>query len=123
MGLTSNKFGITPKKLAILSLASGISSIAVIFNPPIELLLGACAVLLAWLFRIYNQKFSLLSIIGLVLGIIGILLSIFVFLNYIAVIRLMDNPESLIQSIKDPDLANQFREMLNYYREMLNNLK
>jgi hypothetical protein len=119
----SDKISAHAKHFSILSMAAGVASLLSFFNPPIALLLGSCAIMLAFLTHIAQKKLGAPAIIGIILGIFGILLSILIFFNYLFVMHVLDNPEALISQISDPTVAQQIRDMLTQYRELLNSLQ
>ncbi len=106
------------KNMAILGIVSGILAIMMFSDPPMTLCFGALAVIFAWLSRSYLRHFSKMGIAALVLGIIGILLSLFVFFNFMLAINIMDESESIAASM-DPASADEFRSMIDYYKEIL----
>jgi hypothetical protein len=118
-----NKISGYTKQISYLSVAAGVASLLSFFNPPIGLLFGGSAILLALLTRFCNQKFSGTAVAAMILGIFGVLISILIFFNYLFVMRILDNPEALISQISDPAAAQQIRDMLSQYRELLNSLR
>ncbi len=120
---STNRTAARSGTLATFSLVIGVTSLLVFFYPPFQLLLGACAIFLAWLSKTPGQRLGGLSIGGIVLGVFAILFSIIVFLNFIAVIHLFDNPDSLIEMIDDPATAALFREFISQYRTLINSMK
>ncbi len=107
------------RNTALLGIVCGILAIMMFSDPPVTLCLGAVALIFAWLSRSYNQKhFSRMAIAALVLGIIGVLLSLFIFFNFMLAINIMDESESIAASM-DPASAEEFRSMIDYYREAL----
>lgn len=119
----SNKPLVGTKMIAGFSLGTGISSLLMFFNPPFGVFLGSCAIILAWWSKIQGRKLSGFSLAGIILGVSGIALSVVIFLNFVAVIRLFDNPEAFIGQFDDPAVRTQIRNMISQYRELINQLR
>lgn len=119
----SNQFNEKAGNFAFLSMATGLASLFSLFNPPIGLLLGSAACILAYLTYTCRRRLGAPAIIGSILGVIGILVSLLIFFNYLFVIRFLDNPEALIGQISDPVKAQQFRDLIAQYKDMIRQLQ
>ncbi len=107
------------RNMAILGIVSGVLAIMMFSDPPMTLCFGAVAIVLAWLSRSYNNRhFSRMAMVAFVLGIVGIILSLFIFFNFMLAMAIMDDPESIAASM-DPASAEEFRGMIDYYRNAL----
>ena len=100
-----------PNTFAFFSLAVGIFALFACVSPPMQLLLGASALMAAYLSR-NGRPMTGPAIAGTVMGICGILSS-FVFLAfYVLTIRMLDDPNTVAMQ----------REILQQYQDMLNSL-
>ncbi len=106
------------KNMAFMGVISGVIALMMFSDPSMSLLFGAIAIILAWLSHTYIKHYTRTAIAALVLGIIGVLLSLFVFFNFMLAINIMDDTEAIASSM-DPAAADQFREMINYYKDIL----
>lgn len=80
-----------PNTFATLSLISGIFALVSCCFPPLQLLLGASAIMLA----IVSKKggpFPGTSMAGLILGILSVICSILMFINFVFTMQLMQDP-------------------------------
>ncbi|NBH73496.1 hypothetical protein D3Z51_16065 [Clostridiaceae bacterium] len=94
---------------AFFSLAIGIFALFACVSPPIQLLLGATALMAAY-FSKNGQPMTGPAIAGTVMGICGVVSS-FVFLAvYVLTMRMLD----------DPNYVAMQREMMRHYQDMLN---
>ncbi len=107
--LQPNKTGNSVGRYAIFSLALGMFSIMSCSSPPVQLLLGSGAILLAYLSK-DGKPFHKAAILGMILGILAIFSSFLMFFNFLFVLKLLD----------DPSYAALFRQILSQYQEMLN---
>lgn len=80
-----------PNNFATLSLVAGIFALISCCFPPLQLLLGAAAIMLA----IVSKKggpFPGMSVAGLILGILSVICSILMFINFVITMQLMQDP-------------------------------
>ena len=103
----------TPDKrtntFAFFSLAVGIFALFACVSPPIQLLLGATALMAAY-FSKNGQPMTGPAIAGTIMGICGIISS-FVFLAfYVFTLRLLDDPNNVAMQ----------REIMRQYQDILN---
>lgn len=97
--------------LALLSIVSGIFALTSCCSPPVQLVFGAAAVMLAWLSK--NEKpMTVPAIIGMIMGIVSIVLSILIFVNYIWAMDLM----------ADPNNAAMVKDIFRQYQDVFNSL-
>lgn len=97
--------------LAISSMALGLIAIISCFSPPVQLGFGACALILAYASRL-NRPITVPAIIGIVLGILSIIISVFMCITVLYGIRMMDDPAN----------AAFMREFLKEYQDALNSM-
>lgn len=97
-----------PSTMAVLSMVLGIFSLVICCVPPLQLLLGAVSIFLAILSK-KGRPFSGFAIAGLVMGILSIICSILVFLYFLLVMRMM----------QDPQYASMFQDLLKQYEDIL----
>lgn len=95
--------------LATVSLVVGIFALICCCLPPLQLLLGSTAMILAVLSK-KGQPFCGQAIAGLILGIIAILVSIMIFAYLIFVIDLMQDPAN---AAKVSEFMNEYQNILN----------
>ena len=100
-----------PNRLATTSLLVGILGIFSWFYPPVQIILGSAAALSAWLSR-KERRFTGAGIAGFIIGIICILLSLFIFSQYVLVYNIAQNPEN----------AELIRQVYNQAQEILNSM-
>lgn len=98
-----------PNRLARTSLFLGIFGIFSWFYPPVQIILGSAAALSAWMSR-RERRFTGAGIAGFIIGIACVLLSIFIFSQYMLVYSIAQDPENaaLIRQI-----YQQAQEILN----------
>lgn len=99
------------ERLPLFSLLAGIIGILFCCTPPIQLILGAAAVLLAWISR-NGRPYTRQSRAGLILGILSILCSILVFGNFVMAMNL----------IQDPANADLVRDFYTQTRELMESI-
>ena len=80
-----------PNTFATLSLVSGIFALISCCFPPTQLLFGAAAIMLAIISK-KGSPFSGIAIAGLVLGILSVICSILMFINFVVTMQLMQDP-------------------------------
>lgn len=101
----------TPKNItsnfAFLSMLSGLFACFSFFYPPMQLLLGSSAVILAYISK-KGKPYSGLSIAGLITGIFSIVCSILMFGLIVYSFRMM----------KDPANAAMIRDIYQQYQEL-----
>lgn len=93
--------------ISLLSLLLGFAALVSCCAPPMQFLLGSGAIMLAFLSR--KEHFSSMARVGLILGILSILCSILVFIQYVTAMRLMSDPAN----------AALVKEVTRYYEEIL----
>lgn len=99
------------KKLSISSILTGILALIFCCYPPAQLVLGAAAVMLAYLSK-NNKPFTAPAIIGMIMGILSIIISILMFVQFIWAMDLM----------ADPSNAAMVKEIYRQYQDMFNSL-
>lgn len=97
---------------SIVSLVLAVSALFSCCTPPAQFFCGACAIMAAVLSR-KGQGFSTMARIGLVIGILSIICSILVFIQYVTTMRLMSDPAN----------AALMKEVTRYYQEFMNQLQ
>lgn len=102
----------TPNNLATFSLVVGIFGLFSLLSPPMQLLLGASAIMLAVISK-KGKPFAVPSIIGLSMGIVSVILSFIMFGYLIFVMDLM----------KDPEYAPLFDQVMEQYKSILNEIQ
>lgn len=100
-----------PNRLARTSLFLGIFAIFSWFYPPVQIVLGSSAALSAWLSR-RERRFTGAGIAGFVIGIFCILLSFFIFFQYMLVYNVA----------QDPANADLIRQVYHQAQEILNGM-
>lgn len=100
------------KPFPIFSLISGILALISCCTPPMQMLLGAAAVILAYISR-QGKPLSSMARTGLILGILSILCSLLVFFQYMAAMQLMSDPANA-------DLVN---EAIRQYQAIMEQLQ
>ncbi|HIT65384.1 MAG TPA: DUF4190 domain-containing protein [Candidatus Ventrimonas merdavium] len=96
------------QRLPLFSLLAGIIGILFCCTPPVQLILGAAAVLLAWVSK-NGRPYTRQSKAGLILGILSILCSILVFGNFVMAMNLIEDPANA-ELIRD--LYDQTRDLM-----------
>lgn len=92
---------------AAVSLILGFAALVSCCAPPMQFLCGASAVMTAVLSR--KEHLSGMARVGLILGILSILCSIFVFVQYVIAMRLMSDPANAVL----------VKEAARYYEEIM----
>ncbi|MGN0159478.1 MAG: hypothetical protein ACI39W_10165 [Brotaphodocola sp.] len=92
---------------ALVSLILGFSALVSCCAPPMQFFCGAAAIMTAFLSR--NGQFSGMARVGLILGILSVLCSILIFIQYIAAMRMMSDPAN----------AALVQEATRYYEEFM----
>lgn len=92
---------------AAISLVLGFVGLVACCAPPMQFLCGASAVMTAVFSR--KEHFSGMARVGLILGILSILCSIFIFVQYVVAMRLMSDPAN----------AALVKEAARYYEEIM----
>lgn len=92
---------------SISSLIFGIFAIMSCISPPIQLLFGAAALMLAYLSK-NGKRLTGLAVAGIILGMIGIIFSVLIFIYFMATVRLMDDPANIAL----------FRQAMSQYQEL-----
>lgn len=96
---------------SVVSLIFGIFALMSCISPPIQLLFGAMALMTAYLSR-NEKRLTGPAVAGTVLGILGIIFSILIFIYFMATIRLMDDPANMAL----------FRQAMSQYKELIDGL-
>lgn len=97
-----------PNTFATLSLVSGIFGLISCCFPPMQLLFGAAAIMLAVISK-KDGSFPGISIAGMVLGILSVVCSLVLFACFAYSMKLM----------QDPEYARIFNEMMTEYQQIL----
>ena len=92
---------------AIVSLVLGFSALVSCCAPPMQFFCGSAAVIAAFLSR--KEHFSTMARVGLTLGILSIICSILVFIQYVVAMRMMSDPAN----------AALVKEATRYYEEIM----
>ena len=92
---------------ALVSLILGFSALVSCCAPPMQFFCGASAVMAAFLSK--KGHFSGMARVGLILGILSILSSILIFIQYVTALRLMSDPAN----------AALVKEATLYYEEIM----
>lgn len=98
-------------KLAIFSIMTGIFALTSCCYPPLQLVFGVAAVLLAWLSK-NGKPFAVPAIIGLIMGVVSVLISILMFVQYVWAMSLMS----------DPSNAAMVKDFYQQYQNVFQNL-
>ncbi len=98
-------------RLSLFSLIAGILGLVSCCNPPIQLICGSSAAILAWLSRT-QQPLTPRGVIGLVLGILSIIISILVFFQFMWAMEI----------IEDPANAELIRQFYQQTQEMMESM-
>ena len=98
-----------PNKLATTSLLLGILGIFTWFYPPAQLVMGSAAAISAWLSR-RGRRFTGAGVAGFIIGIFCILLSFFIFSQFMLIYHIAQDPANtdLIRQV-----YQQAQEILN----------
>lgn len=96
---------------ALVSLILGIFALMSCISPPVQLLFGAAALMSSYLSR-NGKRLTGPAIAGGVLGILGIIFSILIFIYFMATVRLMDDPANIAL----------FQQAMSQYQELINSL-
>lgn len=94
---------------AFFSMAVGIFALFACISPPIQLLLGATALMAAYFSR-NGQPMTGPAIAGTIMGIFGILCSFLFLAFYVFTIRMLDDPNNVAMQ----------REIMRQYQDMFN---
>lgn len=97
--------------LSIVSLILGIFAIMSCISPPVQLLFGAMALMTAYLSR-NRKRLTGPAVAGTILGILGIIFSILLFIYFMATVRLMDDPANIAL----------FQQAMSQYQDLINSL-
>lgn len=96
-----------PNTFATLSLITGIFGIISCCFPPMQLLFGAGAIMLAVISK-KGEPFAGISIIGIVLGILSVICSLVMFVSFAYTMKLM----------QDPEYARIINQMMEEYQDI-----
>lgn len=96
-----------PNTFATLSLITGIFGLVSCCFPPLQLLFGAAAIMLAVISK-KGGPFSGISIAGLVLGILSVVCSLVLFACFAYTVKLM----------QDPEYARMINQMMEEYQHI-----
>ena len=78
-------------RLPFFSILAGILGFLACCNPPLQLICGSTALILAWLSK-KEQPLKPQAIVGIILGCICILFSFFIFFQYMWAMNIMEDP-------------------------------
>lgn len=95
--------------LAVFSIAAGLFALSSCCSPPVQLVFGAAAVMLSWLSK-NGKPMAVPAVIGMVMGIVSIVLSILIFIQYIWAMDLMADPNN-VSMVKE--VFRQSQDVLN----------
>lgn len=98
-------------RLPFFSILAGILGFLACCNPPLQLICGSTALILAWLSK-KEQPLKPQAIVGIILGCICILLSFFVFFQYMWAMNIMEDPAN----------AGIIKEIYRQTQEMLESM-
>lgn len=98
--------------LSLFSLICGVIGLISCCNPPLQLICGSSALILSYLSK-QGKKMSRPAFIGTVLGILSVIASIVIFLQYVGAMQLIEDPanNALIR-----DMYQRYQEI---FSEML----
>lgn len=99
-------------RLPIFSLISGIFALISCCTPPMQMLLGATAIILAYLSR-QGKPLRGMALVGLILGILSVVCSLFIFFQYMAAMQIMSDPAN----------AGLVKEVIRQYQAILEQLQ
>lgn len=98
-------------RLPFFSILAGILGFLACCNPPLQLICGSAALILAWLSK-QGQPFKPQAIVGMILGYICILFSFFIFFQYMWAMKIMEDPAN----------AGMIKEIYRQTQEMLESM-
>lgn len=96
-------------KLSMFSIMAGILALTSCCYPPVQLVFGVAAVMLAWLSR-NGEPMAVPSVIGMIMGIVSVVLSVLIFLQYIWAMKFMGDPANAAM-VKD--FYQQYQDIFN----------
>lgn len=99
-------------RLPIFSLITGLLALISCCTPPMQMLLGASAIMLAYLSKQSSPQNGMART-GLILGILSVLCSLVIFFQYMAVMKLM----------RDPVNADFIKEVIRQYQAAMEYLQ
>ncbi len=105
-------------RFPLFSLIAGICSLLACCSPPKQLLLGAFAIILARASR-NGRPLSKAARFGLILGIFSVIISIFIFVYYMLMLRFMDDPAN---SELVREAIRQSQELIKYFQNSANSV-
>lgn len=100
-----------PNTLSALSLTAGILGLISCCVPPLQLLIGAAAIMLAVVSK-KGRPFSGLAVAGLILGILSVICSILMFVNFAITMQFMQDPANA--EIMD-QIMEQYQTLFGIY--------
>ena len=98
-------------RLPFFSILAGILGFLACCNPPLQLICGSTALILAWLSK-KEQPLKPQAIVGIILGCICILFSFFIFFQYMWAMNIMEDPAN----------AGIIKEIYRQTQEMLESM-
>lgn len=101
-----------PDTLSTLSLVAGIFALVSCCFPPLQLFLGASAIMLAILSK-KGAPFSKRALTGLIIGIISAVCSVLIFLNFLLTVTFM----------KDPANAALINQIMEQYQTLFDSMQ
>lgn len=98
-------------KLSIFSIMAGVLALTSCCYPPVQLVLGAAAVMMAYLSK-NSKPFTIPAIIGMIMGVLSIIISVLIFVQFVWAMDMMS----------DPSNAAMVKEIYRQYQDVFNNL-
>ncbi len=95
---------------SLLSITAGIFALFACVSPPMQLLFGATALMMAYISKNNERSLPVPAFVGSLLGIAGIFCSFAVLGLYVMTIRMLD----------DPGYVAMHREFMRQYQDMIN---
>lgn len=100
-----------PGNLPLFSMIVGIFALFACMSPPMQLLFGSTALMIAYLSR-QGRPMAGPAVAGSIMGICGILCSFLMLGFYVLTIRMMDNPEYVAMQRA---VMQQYQEMMDAF--------
>lgn len=98
--------------LSLFSLICGVIGLISCCNPPLQLICGSSALILAYLSK-NEKKLSRTAFIGMVLGALSVIASILIFLQYVGAMQLIEDPAN------NALIRDMYRRYQEIFSEML----
>lgn len=97
---------------SLFSIMAGITALFACVSPPLQLLCGATALMMAYLSK-NRQPMSAPAIVGTFMGIWGIFCSFLILGLYVMTIRMLDDP---VYAAMHREFMQQYQDMINAFR-------